>query len=126
MLGYFGTLIGHKVAAVGMIAAAAHSAVWLGASNPQRTWIQAGLEGPHPYAYVETGRYGHQRSIRLWKVSAGHIAHIRLLQRGARWRVVIDSYRSIWFRVRRATTITTFETSGPSAAWINGKIVRAR
>lgn len=126
MIRYFGTLVGHKLATVGMIAAATHTAAWLGASTPGRplTWVQGGVEGSHPYAYIERGRDGRQVSFREWPVSPTHVAHVRLIRRGDRWRVVLDGHKSVWMRVRDAQTITTLETNGPSSAFIDGRVVR--
>jgi hypothetical protein len=125
---YFGTILGLKSATVGIILAASHTAAWLGASTNTRTptWIQAGVEGSRPYAYVERGRVGKQTSLREWPVSSGHVAHVRLVRSGERWRVVIDGYRSVWARVPHAQTITTLETDGRSSALIDGRIVRGR
>ena len=114
------------MATVGMILAASHTAAWLGAStnSTRSTWIQGGVEGAHPYAYVERGRDGRQVSLREWPVPPTHIARIRLVRRGDRWRVVVDGYKSVWMRIDRAHTITTLETNGRSSALIDGRIVR--
>jgi hypothetical protein len=125
--GYFGVLIGKKIATVAIVLAASHTAAWLGAQTPEaRRWIQAGVEGSHPYAYVETGWAYHQRSLRMWPVPKGYVAHVRLLRKGDRWRVVIGTYKSAWYRIPGAITVTTLETNGPAKALIDGRIVVGR
>jgi len=120
---YIGILYGHKTATVRLVQVASMTAVWLGASTRSITWIQAGLEGAHPNAYIETGRNGHQTSLRRWPVPAGHLAHIRLQHVKHRWRVIIDGQRSRWLRLRHAISITVLETNGPAIAYINGKLI---
>jgi hypothetical protein len=122
---YVGTLIGKTAATLGLLAASTHTAVWLGASTPDASrWIQAGLEGDRPYAYVEAGRGGRQVSLREWPVAPGHLARVRLQRRGDRWRVLIDGRRSRWRTIPRAVPIATLETDGPAAALIDGRLVR--
>lgn len=125
-MAYFGTLFGKMSAVVVLLAAASHTAVWLGASTPNaRYWIQGGLEGSATrYAYVEVGRAGHQVSLRRWPVSPDHHAFVRLHRRGDRWQVAIDGYRSRWWRLPHAVTITTLETNGPAVALIDGNLVQ--
>lgn len=121
---YFGTIVGKTLATLGMIVASSHTAVWLGASTPNaRTWVQAGLEGGVPYAYIETGRRGGEVTLREWRVPSGHVAVVHLRHRGNWWRVLIDDRHSRWMRVRNAKAITTLETDGPAVALIDGRIV---
>jgi hypothetical protein len=124
-ISYFGTILGRLTATLGMILAASHTAVWLGASTPDaRAWVQAGLEGSHPYAYIELGRHGHQVSFRQWVVPSSHLAHVRLRHHGHLWQVTINGHRSRWWWLRRADAITTLETDSPAVAYIDGHIVK--
>jgi len=119
-LSYIGIVYGHKTATVQLVKVASLTAVWLGASANAVSWIQAGLTDSPPYAYIETGRNGHQVTLREWAVPQGHTAHIRLRHVAGRWRVIIDGTRSRWFRLRHAVSITVLETDGPAVAYING------
>lgn len=126
-MAYFGTILGKLTATLGMIAAAAHTAVWLGASTPDaHRWVQAGLEGSRPWAYIEVGTGSRQVSIREWPVAANHLAYVRLRHRGNRWQVVIDGRHSRWLCLRRGVAITTLETDGLAAAFVDGRIIHGK
>lgn len=93
-----------------------HVAAWMGASTPDaRNWIQAGVEktaGSPPNEYIEIGRGGVQRSIRLWPTTLGHRAKIRLWRSGSLWRIAIDSHVSKWTwlpRTAREDTLKLLE-----------------
>jgi hypothetical protein len=120
---YLGIIVGRHAASVSLVKVAGKTAVWLGVSTRSPSWIQAGLEGAHPFEYVEYGRDGRQVTIREWPVAHGHVAHVRVVRSGSRWRVIIDSYRSRWHRLRRVSAITVLETNGPAVAVIDGKRV---
>jgi hypothetical protein len=123
---YVGTILGKTVASLALLLSAGHTAVWLGASTPNaQRWIQAGLEGSRPYAYVERGVNGQQVSLREWPVPPGHVAHVRLVHRGNYYRVIIDGYKSRRMFIPHARKITTLETNGPAKAIINDHLVVA-
>ena len=133
---YFGLLVGKVKAVLALmsvtLAPSSHAAVWLGASSPNaHTWVQAGVEQTYgdqqPYAYIEIGRRGRQVSLREWPAGLNTHVHVRLVHRGARWRVLILGHRSRFVYVPHATTVTTLETHGDTpvsvVAYIDGRLV---
>lgn len=140
MYRYFGLLLGHAKATVALLqvsglVAGAHSAVWLGASNPAATsWVQAGIETSYGdtrnYVYIEIGARGRQVFIQEWPVGYYHIANVQVFNRGSYWRVKVGGHSSRWVWLQSGLTVTVLEDYSPgpvsSVALIGDKLVKGR
>jgi hypothetical protein len=106
----------------------AHVAVWLGANDGLRDWIQGGIEieygDPHPYVYFETGHKGRQTAFTRKATVLGRAATLRLVTNGQYWQIVIDG-RLIPTRIRldRPTILQHVEIlDGTISASIDGVV----
>jgi hypothetical protein len=72
----------------------AHVAVWLGANDRLRDWIQGGIEieygNGHPYVYLETGHAGKQTRLIRTATRFGTVSTFRLYVIGQYWQVVTN------------------------------------
>jgi hypothetical protein len=73
-------------------------AVWLGANDGLRDWIQGGIEmsygDKHPWIYLETGHAGRQTKITRIATVFGRTTTFRLVSDGQYWQVVTDGVKS--------------------------------
>jgi hypothetical protein len=82
-----------------------HVAVWLGANDRLRDWIQGGIEiewgNRHPFVYLETGHAGKQTRLLRTATRFGTVSTFRLYVIGQYWQVVTNGRLSpIRIRVR--------------------------
>jgi len=118
---------------VSLIAAGAHAAVWLGASQATTRWVQAGIEmhagDPRPYLYIETKAPGRGYALDEWPAPP-HQVRVRLLEHAGRWRVQIGGHSSRWVWVPHAMRLATLELLGTfrdrGTARIDGRLVSGR